>query len=115
FVDVTSKMGLKDDSWSTSAGWGDLDGDGFPDLYVCHYLDWSFTNDPVCPGLMPGVVRDICPPQRFKPLMHALYRNEKGRQFRDVSAEHGFKAAGCGLGVLFIDLNDDGMPDVYVA
>src|SRR5262249_25144156 len=36
FVDVTEKMGLHDTSWSASAGWADLDGDGFPDLYICH-------------------------------------------------------------------------------
>src|SRR5204862_327370 len=39
-VDVTEKVGLRDDAWSTSAGWADLDGDGYPDLYVCHYVDW---------------------------------------------------------------------------
>src|SRR5260370_29767186 len=47
--------------------------------------------------------------------MHALYRNEKGKRFRDVSAEQGFKAAGCGLGVVLADLNDDRRPDIYVA
>src|SRR5262249_1111077 len=54
FVDVTKDVGLKDASWSTSAGWADLDGDGWPDLYVCHYTDWSFSNNPPCPGLVPG-------------------------------------------------------------
>ena len=77
FVDVTDAVGLRDDSWSTSAGWADLDGDGFPDLYVCHYVDWSFDNDPLCKGYSLGVKRDTCSPERFKPLVHALFRNEK--------------------------------------
>ena len=50
FVEVSAQAGLTDTRWSTSAAWGDLDGDGFPDLYVCYYCDWSFANDPPCPG-----------------------------------------------------------------
>src|SRR5437870_3009218 len=38
FVDVTHQAGLHDTLWSTSAGWGDLDGDGLSDLFVCHYV-----------------------------------------------------------------------------
>lgn len=115
FRDVSEQLGLKDDSWSTGAGWGDLDGDGYPDLYVCHYLDWSLTNNPECPGFIPGVKRDVCPPQRFKPLVHALFRNDAGKRFQDVTAAYRFEAKGCGLGVVLVDVNDDGRPDIYVA
>jgi hypothetical protein len=115
FVDVTEKLGLKDDSWSTSAGWADLDGDGFPDLYVCHYCDWSFANNPECAGAISGVPRDVCPPEQFKPLVHALFKNDAGKAFRNVSEEHKFEAKGNGLGVVLLDINDDGRPDIYVA
>jgi hypothetical protein len=111
FVDVTEKLGLADDSWSTSAGWADLDGDGFPDLYVCHYADWSFNNNPECVGL---TARDTCPPGRFKPLTHALYRNDKGTAFRRWGVLDP-APKGYGLGVVLADLNDDGRPDIYVA
>ena len=113
FVDVTESLGLNDEAWSTSAGWADLDGDGYPELYVCRYTDWSFSNNPPCPGQSPGVPRDICPPHRFKPQVHALYRNEKGLRFRNISSELATKPEGYGLGVVLVDLNADGRPDVY--
>src|SRR5207247_1534864 len=46
FIDVTLRAGLPNGLWTTSAAFADLDGDGFPDLYVCQYVDWSFNNHP---------------------------------------------------------------------
>ena len=114
FVDVTERLGLKDDAWCTSAGWADLDGDGFPDLYVCRYCDWSVTNNPPCPARTQSATRDICTPQQFKPLTHALFRNDKGTGFaRWAGVEP--TATGYGLGVVLADLDGDARPDLYVA
>ncbi|HLJ96186.1 MAG TPA: CRTAC1 family protein, partial [Gemmataceae bacterium] len=115
FVEVTRKAGLTDSQWSTSAAWGDLDGDGYPDLYVCHYVNWSFANNPPCPGYSDDVRRDICPPKVFEPLPHVLYRNNRDGTFTDVRAESGLRKDGKGLGVLMVDVNGDGRPDIYVA
>lgn len=115
FEEVSQATNLVDPSWSTSAAWTDVNGDGWPDLYVCHYLDWSFANHPLCPGFVLGVPRDVCPPEKYKPLIHSLFMSERGVKFREAGREHGFKAAGCGLGVLSVDVNDDGQPDIFVA
>ncbi len=118
FEEVTERAGLTDRLWSTSAAWGDLDGDGWPDLYVCHYVNWSFANNPAC--LSRPNVRDTCPPGRFEALPHVLYRNNGDGTFTDVSEKAGLyqgksREYGKGLGVLIADLDDDGRPDVYVA
>jgi hypothetical protein len=117
FADVTAAAGLdKGVTWATSAAFGDLDGDGYPDLYVCQYVNWSFRNNPRC--AFEGVA-DVCTPKPFDGLPHKVYRNTGAGAFVDVSAAAGLRPAGRdsskGLGVLLVDVDGDGKPDVYVA
>jgi enediyne biosynthesis protein E4 len=124
FVDVTRKAGLTDGwHWATSAAWADLDGDGFPDLYVCQYGNWSFANHPTdC--TYDGKTRDICPPRRFQASPHRLFRNNGNGTFTEATRTCcidkngktvGLRNDGKGLAVLMVDVNADGKPDVYVA
>src|SRR5439155_13903298 len=118
FEDVTAKAGLdKAITWATSAAFADLDGDGFPDLYLCQYVDWSWKKHPSC--TYDGKTPDICPPKSFEGLPHKLYRNTGKGAFVDVSKEAGLRPGGPsdskGLGVLIVDVDGDGKPDVYVA
>jgi hypothetical protein len=125
FVDVTREAGLDDKLWSTSAAWADLDGDGFPDLYICHYVNWSLDNDPKCPGRLKTARRDVCTPRVFDGLPHTLYRNNGNGTFTDVSRHAGLRPytgtadkdrePGKGLGVVIADLGGDAKPDIFVA
>jgi hypothetical protein len=118
FEDVTAQAGLDHGiTWATSAAFGDLDGDGYPDLYVCQYVNWSLATNPKCN--YDGKVPDMCPPRNFSGLPHKVYRNTGAGRFVDVSAEAGLAPAGPdsskGLGVVLVDVDGDGKPDVYVA
>ena len=113
FVNVTKAAGLDDDLWSTSAGFADLTGSGFPDLYVCHYVNWSFANNPPCKEKN-GTRRDICSPLVFESQPHTLFFNQGNQTFRRAAADV-LRKNGKGLGVVLADLNGDGRPDIYVA
>jgi hypothetical protein len=126
FEEVSKQAGLPEGLWTTSAAWADFDGDGYPDLYVCQYVNWDVEkNNPVCPGYTSKFDRDVCPPKQFTGLPHHVFRNNGNGTFTDVSKEAGLRPHtgdplkdnenGKGLGVVAVDINGDGKPDVYVA
>lgn len=115
FDPVSAQAGTDCPLWSTSSAWGDLDGDGDLDLYVCNYLEMPLDKYPYC-GDPRHKVRTVCSPLKFEPQPDVVYRNEGNGSFSDVSEAWGFRPEnGRGLGVVVADLDNDGLPDVYVA
>jgi hypothetical protein len=114
FVDVTAKSGLHDPHWATSCAWGDIDGDGLLDLYICNYVEIDFKNYPTC---LTGPIRYQCPPSLFTNVGHKLYRNNGDGTFTDISVSSGITAPSPapGLAVIMADLDGDGLLDIYVA
>ncbi|QDV19732.1 FG-GAP repeat protein [Gimesia panareensis] len=113
FEEISQEAGLIDPSWSSSAGWGDLNGDGALDLYLAHYVDWSIENNPAC-GAETGA-RDVCPPRRFTGLDDRVFYSNGDGTFRDATQEAGLVPKGKGLGVVLGDVDNDRDTDVYVA
>ena len=111
---IARDAGLTDSLWSSSAAWGDVNGDGNPDLYVAHYVDWSPDNNPICDGPEANL-REVCPPRRFEPLPDVFYQSNGDGTFTDVSATIPLRNDGKGLGVLMADVDLDGHLDIYVA
>jgi enediyne biosynthesis protein E4 len=116
FTDVTAKAGVADaGSWSTSAGWFDFDKDGWLDLVVTNYLDWSPKNNLWCGERAPGY-RSYCNPNNYKGQKTKLYHNNHDGTFTDVSDKSGVGLPESkGMGLVLSDLNNDGWPDIAIA
>jgi len=112
-ANIASDAGLDNSAWSTSLASADLNLDGFADLYVCHYVDWSLEKNPQCFGK--NGQPDVCPPRSFEGLDDSIYLNLGDGRFKAVGSEFGMVSGGKGLGVLAADFDSDGDTDVYVA
>jgi tetratricopeptide (TPR) repeat protein/thiol-disulfide isomerase/thioredoxin len=88
FRDVTAESGLDKNNtrYSFGCGWGDFNRDGWPDLYVVN--DFGRKN---------------------------LYRNNGDGTFTDVAKEADVEDIGAGMSVGWLDYDNDGVEDLYVA
>lgn len=119
FTDVTARAGVGDSRWSSSSGWVDYDSDGDLDLFVANYVDFDLSKLPefgkgrFCSYRSLEV---LCGPRGMKGAGDSLYRNNGDGTFTDVSAKAGVadSAGAFGLGVAWLDVDDDGDQDLYV-
>jgi tetratricopeptide (TPR) repeat protein/peroxiredoxin len=88
FRDATTASGLNQNNtrYSFCCGWGDFNHDGWPDLYVVN--DFGRKN---------------------------LYRNNGDGTFTDIAPQAGLEDIGAGMGVCWLDYDNDGREDLYVA
>ncbi len=116
FTDVTAKAGVADEgNWSTSAGWFDYDKDGYLDLVICNYIQWSSQTNLWCGEHKHGY-RAYCHPDNYHGERLKLYHNNHDGTFTDVSDVSGVgKPEAKGMGVVLADFNNDGWPDIMVA
>ena len=115
FTEVTRAAGLADaKGFSTSAAWVDYDLDGHLDLFVANYVEWSIEKDLFC--TLDGTNKSYCTPESYRGASAELWRNRGDGTFEDVTRKAGlYDPASKGLGVLVLDYNRDGRPDLFLA
>lgn len=121
FEEIGAATGVADERWSVSCTFADLDGDDDLDLYVTHYVAFSWEKNPLCND--PGTGRRFyCRPDDFDGVADSLFINQgpgaDGKvTFREEGKERGITqgVSEKGMGVLASDLDADGDLDLYVA
>ncbi len=120
FTDVTAKAGVGNAGrWGTSAAFGDYDNDGNLDLYVAGYVDLDlnhlpeFGQGPFC--TYRGIAVS-CGPRGLKGGRDRLFHNNGDGTFTDVTEKLNIDPDSYyGLGVLWLDYDQDGCLDLYIA
>ncbi len=90
FADVTRQAHLDKPLVVMGSNFGDVDGDGWPDIYLG-------TGEPDLATLVPN----------------RMFRNNGGAVFQDVTTSGGFGHLQKGHGIAFGDIDNDGDQDVY--
>lgn len=116
FEDVTAQAGLSSENsghWGASAGFMDLDQDGWLDLVIVNYVEYGPNSRKYC-EYRPGV-RSGCTPAEYPPERSEVWRNTGGGRFVAVPAPGGIQDShGAGMVLAFTDLDGDGKQDFYI-
>lgn len=91
FEDVTEKAGMARNALTMGCNFGDIDNDGFLDIYLG-------TGAPSYAALVPNL----------------LFRNQAGKRFVDITTSSGAGHLQKGHGIAFGDLNNDGQPEIFL-
>ncbi len=94
FVDKTASAGLSEFAATTGVSWGDLDGDGWIDLFVCNYL-----------SAIPNTAN----------AKNRLWRNNGNGTFTDVAPSLGLDDSSYSFIAALFDADLDGDLDIYLS
>ncbi len=118
FRDVTAEAGVADARFGAGCSWSDYDRDGDLDLYVCNYVDFVYREKDQAASQEQYATEQpyTLNPSAYQPQGNALFRNRGDGTFEEVAAAVGVSdEQGRSLSASWVDFDNDGWVDLYVA
>jgi hypothetical protein len=115
FVDVAEEAGVVDFGSGMSVSWGDFNRDGLSDLYVGNMFSSAGNRITRQKDFMPAADDQLRSIYRRFAKGNTLFRNAGNGTFQEVSEEAAVQMGRWAWSSLFVDLNNDGWEDLFVA
>ncbi len=115
FVDVAAAAGVVDFGSGMSVSWSDYNRDGRMDLYVGNMFSSAGSRITPQPTFRPGIDDATRRVLRRFAKGNTLFQNVGDGRFRDVGAGAAVEIARWAWSSIFLDLNNSGWEDVFVA
>jgi enediyne biosynthesis protein E4 len=120
FTDIAGAAGVVGGGWSAGCGFADYDRDGRLDLFVSRYVKIDLANLPEFGKGKTCTYRGVavqCGPRGLPGETDLLFHNEGDGRFTEVSARAGLHDPReyFGMGIAWVDFDEDGWLDLYVA
>lgn len=114
FRDYTFEAGLDTTSeWNVGAIFFDANRDGWLDLYVTGYVNWTPETDLFC--TRDGTQKRYCTPELYTGTSGRFYLNQGDGTFIEETQNSGLLDSGKTLGIITVDINQDQWPDIVLA
>jgi len=111
FTDVTKEYKLTKTNFSTSASFGDINADGYPDLFVGNYFKDFYFQERLTSNL--AILNHYTINEDYEPAYDELYLNVEGKYFKNISDKIDV-GPGYGFGGVFTDIDNDNDLDLYI-
>ena len=114
FSDQSLKFKINKSNFSTSSSFGDINADGFPDLFVSNYFkNFYFEESPFNTHNL-AILNHYSINEEYETGDDEIYINVEGKYFKDVSDLLIDAGKGYGFGGVFTDFDNDNDLDLFI-